>query len=99
VFDSTATTGATKAVIQAGQGQSTTNLSEWRAYNATLGNGLLGFAIAGDTIPQWASVAEPTCNSSNRGKLTMVQGGAGVADTFRICRKDAADAYAWTALY
>jgi hypothetical protein len=99
IFDTTATTGATREIIQAGAGQSTTNLTEWRANNATLGSGTLGFAIAGDTIPQWGSVAEPTCNSSNRGKLAMVQGGAGVADTFRVCTKDAADAYAYRALF
>lgn len=99
LFDITATTGKTRAIIQAGAGQSTTNLTEWRANNATLGSGTLGFAIAGDTIPQWGSVAEPTCNSSNRGKLAMVQGGAGVADTFRVCTKDAADAYAYRALF
>jgi len=99
ISDRTATTGVTKILNEAGAGQSTTNLEEWRTYNATAGSGTLGFAIAGDTIPQWASVAEPACNSSNRGKLVMVQGGAGVADTFRVCTKDAADAYAYRALF
>lgn len=37
--------------------------------------------------------------SVNRGRITAVYGAAGVADTARICRKDAANAYAWTALY
>ena len=98
VFDPTATTGTSKAVFVAGQGQSA-NLTEWRAYNATPGSGTLLHAVAADGIPQWSSIAEPTCNSSNRGKITMVYGGAGVLDTLRVCRKDAADAYAWTALY
>lgn len=47
----------------------------------------------------WSAGAEGTCNASNRGRVVMVQGGAGVADTFRICTKDAADAYAFRALY
>jgi len=42
---------------------------------------------------------EPACDSTTRGYLAMVQGGAGVADTFRICSKDAADAYAYRALF
>ena len=40
VFDPTATTGTSKAVFVAGQGQSG-NLTEWRAYNATPGSGTL----------------------------------------------------------
>jgi hypothetical protein len=28
----------------------------------------------------------------------FVQGGAGVADTYEVCMKDAADNYAWVAL-
>jgi len=47
----------------------------------------------------FAAGTEATCSSSTRGYVVMVQGGAGVADTLRVCRKDAADAYAWTALY
>jgi hypothetical protein len=35
----------------------------------------------------------------NRSRIIPVEGGAGAADTFRVCRKDAANAYAWTALY
>ena len=37
--------------------------------------------------------------SLNRGRIQAVLGAGGVADTLRVCRKDAADAYAWTALY
>ena len=36
VYNNTATTGATKAVIQGGEGQSTTNLQEWRDYSDTV---------------------------------------------------------------
>ena len=42
---------------------------------------------------------EPACNALTRGRVVMVQGGAGVADTLRVCRKDAVDSYEWTALY
>lgn len=42
---------------------------------------------------------ESTCDVSNRGRVVMVQGGTGVADTFRVCAKDASNNYAWTALY
>jgi hypothetical protein len=50
-------------------------------------------------IYTWANGTEGTCDATLRGQVVMVQGGAGVADTFRVCRKDAANAYAWTALY
>jgi len=99
VFDSAASTGVTEGIFQAGQAQSTTPIIAVRGYHATLGTGALIFSFAGDAIPQWGTIAEPTCNSANRGKLVMVQGGAGVQDTFRICRKDAADAYAYVSLY
>lgn len=47
----------------------------------------------------YANGTEPACNSTNRGYLVVVQGGAGVADTVRICTKDAADAYAYRSLF
>jgi competence protein ComGC len=45
------------------------------------------------------STARPTCDSSQRGTIWVVQNGAGVADTASVCAKNAADSYAWTALY
>ena len=51
------------------------------------------------TEARWASGTEGTCNASNRGRVVMVYGGAGVADTFRVCVKDATDTYAWKTLY
>lgn len=45
------------------------------------------------------SGAEPGCVAGIRGQLWYVAGGAGVADTVKACTKDAADAYAWRALY
>jgi len=51
------------------------------------------------TLLMFGAGSEATCNSTNRGVVAMVQGGGGVADTLRVCRKDASDVYAWTALY
>lgn len=48
---------------------------------------------------QFNNRAEPACSASTRGGVIYVAGGASVADTFRICRKDAADVYAYVALY
>ena len=47
----------------------------------------------------WASNAEPTCAAGIRGTVNYVAGGAGVLDTFKVCRKDAGDAYAWVTLF
>jgi hypothetical protein len=47
------------------------------------------------TGPVIGNLAEATCDSSIRGKITVVQGGAGVADTVRVCAKDSTDSYAW----
>jgi hypothetical protein len=44
------------------------------------------------------SGSEGTCSSSTRGRMVMVFGGSGAADTVRICSKDAAGAYAWRTL-
>ena len=46
-------------------------------------------------IHTWSNGTEGTCDATLRGQVVMVQGGAGVADTFRICRKDATDTYLW----
>lgn len=37
----------------------------------------------------------PTCTANTRGDIWNTFGGAGVADTFQVCQKDAADAYSW----
>lgn len=41
----------------------------------------------------------PTCDATTRGLLFYVAGGAGVADTCEVCRKDAANNYAWVSLF
>jgi hypothetical protein len=42
---------------------------------------------------------KPTCSSSERGRIYMTQGGAGVKDALEVCAKDAGDAYAWRTIY
>ena len=42
---------------------------------------------------------QPTCDSTKRGYIWFVAGGAGVKDTLNVCAKDAADAYAWRTIY
>lgn len=42
---------------------------------------------------------KPACSVTYRGYVWYTEGGAGVTDALEICRKDAANAYAWTALY
>jgi hypothetical protein len=44
---------------------------------------------------QVTGASQPTCDSTIRGQHWTIQGGAGVADTFQVCLKDAADVYAW----
>ena len=45
------------------------------------------------------ATAKPTCDSTVRGTTWFTQGAPGVKDTFEVCAKDAADAYAWRTLY
>lgn len=99
VYDTTATTGASTFQVRAGAGQSTTPLFAWK----NNGGANLG-AVNGDgsvTVPYLIFVTgtEPTCDATTRSRVYVVEGGAGVADTARICKKDAGNAYAWTALY
>lgn len=99
VEDTTASTGVTNVLVKAGAGQSTTDLQQWQASGGTV---LARVTSGGDIafrIATFGAGTEATCDATTRGQVVMVQGGAGVADTLRVCRKDAADAYAWTALY
>lgn len=49
---------------------------------------------------QWTgNGTKPTAGSAYRGMVWYTPGGAGVLDKFEICRKDAADAYAWVSLF
>jgi hypothetical protein len=94
VQDATAVTGSTQMVISAGAGQSRP-LTEWAAADGTVGarisvNGAL------QNLP-WGT--QPVCATATRGLFWHVQGAAGVKDDVRVCAKDAADVYAWRALF
>ncbi len=58
------------------------------------------FAITSEGVCRFLdSGAKPTASAAIRGGIWYDAGGAGVADTFEVCRKDAADAYAWVSLF
>ena len=42
---------------------------------------------------------KPTCDAARRGSGWYDAGGAGAADTFEVCRKDASNVYAWVTLF
>ncbi len=50
-----------------------------------------------------SSGTKPTCDNTNgpniRGLQWFAQGGAGVADSYQVCAKDASNNYAWRTLY
>ena len=48
---------------------------------------------------QWQTAVEQSCDVAHRGTTNYVAAGAGVGDTFRTCRKDAAGSYAWVDLF
>lgn len=70
------------------------------ALELTNGKGLL---VTGKTdqlqLAKAAGGAKPTCDSAARGSIWYEPGGAGVLDTLEICRKDAANVYAWVTLF
>lgn len=45
------------------------------------------------------SGAQPSCNSSQRGRIWQTLGASGVKDSVTVCAKDATDAYAWRTIY
>jgi hypothetical protein len=48
---------------------------------------------------QHTTASQPTCSSTTRGMYWNIEGAAGVKDQVQVCAKDAADAYAWRAIY
>jgi hypothetical protein len=94
IFDSRTSIGQTGVRIQIGAGQTTQPLLEFYTNDGTTKL----WSLNPQAMPQWASVVEPTCDSSTRGIVNMVQGGFGAADTFKICAKSSAETYAWHAL-
>jgi hypothetical protein len=53
------------------------------------------FRLPQDGGIQILTGTKPTCDSTKRGYIFFVAGGAGVADTYEACDKDVADVYAW----
>lgn len=47
---------------------------------------------------QLVSAIEGTCDTPNAGRPVFIEGGVGVASTFRICGKNAAGVYSWSSL-
>ena len=80
---------------------------EW-IFMGTLQHGLLD-ELDGDSHPQYFNESRlddyldnvdslPTPSAAYRGKIWVVPGGTGSADTAYICIKDASDNYVWQAL-
>lgn len=45
------------------------------------------------------TTSKPACDATTRGTLWFVSAAAGAADALQVCSKDAANAYAWRALF
>lgn len=64
------------------------------------GAGTAGKVVAtGQGLQLVATGTKPACAVGVRGTIFYTPGAGGVADALEVCRKDAADAYAWVALY
>jgi hypothetical protein len=55
--------------------------------------------LNGAVRPNVGDPARPACSSAERGKIWFDEGAAGVLDSLSVCRKDAADVYAWATLF
>lgn len=62
--------------------------------NGALDQLATGVYSAGVTLATTASI--PTCDSSKRGLMWVIQGGVGVKDLLEICTKLATNAYSWS---
>lgn len=67
-------------------------------FNLTVLGAIIGSVLVPSPLVMTPGV-EPACVVGTRGYVVFTIGGAGVADTLRICTKDAANVYAWRALY
>jgi hypothetical protein len=87
----------------------TTGLARLKTGNGVDAGGIellvgTGSATRGQVLLSGAGVQilteglKPVASSLYRGSIWITQGGLGVADTVEICRKDAANAYAWVTL-
>ena len=62
------------------------------------GSGTFSGRVSGAGV-QAVAGTEPTCDESARGPIWTVAGDTGVADTVKVCAKDAADVFAWRTIY
>jgi hypothetical protein len=66
---------------------------------AALDGTLASYILLGPTGPADSNVGtKPTCDSTTRKRRWFTEGGAGVADTYEVCMKSAADTYAWVVI-
>lgn len=99
--DTTTTTGVTTVNTDAGAGQGATVLAAWRDNAGTTTYASVGATglVTVTGLDHRDGGTRPTCDASTRGTSWFDEGGAGVADSFAICAKDAADAYDWRTIY
>ena len=90
--------------IGSGSGSSAFTIGNGFIYNATTSDSVgIGTTTPNSKLNIYGgglqldpgAASKPTCNSAARGRIWNTFGGAGVADTFQVCQKDAADVYAW----
>jgi len=95
------TYGLTWSSTTSALGTKDTGISRDAAGVISINDGITGTAYRDVKLrgQQYTTGTRPTCDSTNRGYTWYVAGGAGVADTFEVCRKDAGDAYAWVTLF
>lgn len=68
-------------------------------YSDNISTARVCISVEGGLRVNASNAAKPTCSATYRGQIWFAEGGAGVADTFEVCSKDAADNYAWAALF
>lgn len=85
-------TGITLAAETGGTGGDNLNVTVNPA-----GTGRVVFG-AGNGVT-WTTGTKPACVAGIRGTVYYVAGATTVLDTFEVCRKDAADVYAWITLF
>lgn len=73
----------------------TVDLTQWKNSAGTV----LAAVGAEGGIQMTGAGSKPTAGSAYRGMIWYTPGGAGVLDKLEVCRKDAADAYAWVTLF
>jgi hypothetical protein len=68
--------------------------------SASVSDGATNGSINVGATGPWdaTSGAKPACDATTRSRRWYVEGGAGVADTYEVCMKDGANAYAWKVL-